>query len=972
MLGKASLALLIAVSLPAYGCTPKTCLAGDGQCDAVAACGGLPERFSCDSPSLAIGDAAATAVDLADAEAIGGDLVLRNGVVTAVISSLDPPGAEEASNARGLAPGGGLLIDFGPAGGDDDLNYVYQLAGVLPDDAFRYTSLRAVDRSPDQVAVIARGQLDGRDDVEIVTRYELRPCEPGLRIRSELYNGSRDVLTLILADLAHWGKRDTLPFSARIGEGFLAPELDLVDLQDVYVLHDYVLARPTNPGATTYGFVACDGGPLSGVNDPEVSALGTEVELVRPGEAIVFERMITATAGEDLGAGLAAVNRVRGVDSIEVTAELQIGGVAGPAPLSQATLLLGADQVDGFRPLVTATAGDDGTIAATVEPVEALRWELWSFGRPVAGGSELVSGASVDLGVIDIDPPAQLDVAIEAGGAPIVGEVILTPADTETLRSVRGSWFGRLESCAPWLGPPIGGSPACNRILVAESGAVVDVPAGRYRVLAYAGPSRTLSERIMTLAPGDQRSAVFALLDLDIVPTGWVSSDLHVHGKASFDSSIPDLDRVLSFAAHDVQVVVATDHDYIVNYAEAIAALGLEDRVAVIGGLESTQLIPFLDVPGEDIPQVIGHFNHWPLTPRPNEPGAGAPADELIEPHALFDLLDPRISLDIGIHMLNHPWDETQFGRDLGYLRAIGFDPRVPIPAFDDGSGNGMLMRGSPEGKRNIDFDLIELENGGHVIQVIKTRPLWFSLLDQGFIKVAGASSDSHSLSDAQLGYGRTWVKTDRDFSRFDKVGFNAALKAGRAVGGNGAFINAELGTGAGNRVVPSLEPYVPAGGDTLEIEIRAAPWIPITEVRLITSTGVRVLASGDELVHPASPLASGPLVRYRASLPLDQLIGGGDDWIVIEAGLPLFDAADLDDDGVPDTTDNNGDGVIDEADVEDPDDDSGPLRTPPVPIDPANPRYYMTRVVPDAWSYSFTNPFFIDADGDGWEPPGL
>ena len=33
-------------------------------------------------------------------------------------------------------------------------------------------------------------------------------------------------------------------------------------------------------------------------------------------------------------------------------------------------------------------------------------------------------------------------------------------------------------------------------------------------------------------------------ISLDLVPAGWLSADLHVHGRASFDSGIPDDDRV--------------------------------------------------------------------------------------------------------------------------------------------------------------------------------------------------------------------------------------------------------------------------------------------------------------------------------------------------------------------------------------------------------------------------------------------
>ena len=57
-----------------------------------------------------------------------------------------------------------------------------------------------------------------------------------------------------------------------------------------------------------------------------------------------------------------------------------------------------------------------------------------------------------------------------------------------------------------------------------------------------------------------------------------------------------------------------------------------------MGGVETTQLIPWLEVPGDDFPRVIGHFNFFPLTPDPARPRGGAPWDELVEPGELFDL----------------------------------------------------------------------------------------------------------------------------------------------------------------------------------------------------------------------------------------------------------------------------------------------------------------------------------------------
>jgi hypothetical protein len=396
-----------------------------------------------------------------------------------------------------------------------------------------------------------------------------------------------------------------------------------------------------------------------------------------------------------------------------------------------------------------------------------------------------------------------------------------------------------------------------------------------------------------------------------------------------------------------------------------------------MGGIETTQLIPWMDVPGDDFPRVIGHFNFWPIVPVPSQPRGGAPWDERMEPGELFDQMAPVIGAD-GVMMMNHPWDEPSSGRDLGYLRAIQFDPRVPIPAQPDGSNNGLLLEVPGSDHRNVDWDVIEVQNGGGVDELVKTRPLWFSLLSQGFVAAGAANSDSHGLSDAQLGWARTLVATGFDLASFDEVGFNRAVREGRISGGSGITIELRIVDGDGAAVRgPGLDPVDPSGL-FVEITVRAAPWIPVEEVRVVTSRGVDLIARGADLAQPADPFGTADVVRLQATVSFDELvpIAGDpvDDWFVIEAGLPLPEYADLDDDGVPDTGDNDGDGDVDEDDIEDDDDDSGPLRDPPDPArdDEGDPRYLMTRVVPRSYPHAFTSPILVDWDGDGWTPPGL
>jgi hypothetical protein len=904
---------------------------------------------------------------LVGGEGVGNDIILRNDKVTIVIDALESP--------HDLAPTGGNIVDFGPNGGSDDVVQIYQLAGLLPDDAFAYTSREVIDNHPDYVALVLRGTLDGRPDVDVVTRYEMHPCEPGVRVRSELHNGGSDVQVYILSDVSHWGKRNALPFAPLEGQGFLQPELELLDFQDVFFEFPYVAARPIDAEGATYGFVPCSRDVLEGVNDIEISALGTQRALLRPGESLVHERFLVATPGGDLGQGIEAIASARQMlhgdpDPVAVRGRIVGDSLGFGGAARRAAVVLSEDVGGADRPLTTVVPAQDGTFSALVPTTGAIRYDVWSFGRSVASGDVAAGGG--DIGDVEIELPATVSLAIaDQLGEPMYGMVVFHPADDATRARVTGSWFGRFLECAPWLGSPVGGSPACNRVVMTPAGTDVEVPAGNYDIYASAGPEWSVATQQVLLVAGETTDIDFTLTAIPTRPAGWLSTDLHVHGQGSFDSSLPDRDRVLSFVANGVDVVAATDHDFVADYRSAVRDEMVEDRVRVIGGLETTGLIPFMDVPGEDFPRVIGHFNHWPLTPSSALPRGGAPWDEMLEPGELFDILGPMLGPD-GISMINHPWDETQFGRDLGYLRAIKFDPRRSIPAEPDGSNNGVLLERPNDGRRNNSWHVIEVQNGAHVKQVIKTRILWFSLTSQGFVYAGVGNSDSHALTDNQLGFGRSLVDAGVSLDSFTVPAFNGALRDGKVIGGNGVVVDVSVGDAATRRGL-GFEPYVPGAQDTLEIEVRAPPWIPVTEVRLITSAGERVLAAGDDLVTPPDPFGVAGVVRWTASIPMTEVAGPGtDDWFVVEAGMPYFLTGDLEDRGVPDTSDNNGDGVVDEDDIEDEDDDSGPFNNPPDPTDPSDPRFVFTKVVPNAWPIGFTNPILIDWAGDGWQPPGI
>jgi hypothetical protein len=158
-----------------------------------------------------------------------------------------------------------------------------------------------------------------------------------------------------------------------------------------------------------------------------------------------------------------------------------------------------------------------------------------------------------------------------------------------------------------------------------------------------------------------------------------------------------------------------------------------------------------------------------------------------------------------------------------------------------------------------------------------------------------------------------------------------------------------------------------------LRIVVSAAPWVPVDEVRVIVNGTERTKLSGGDLSQAPDPFGSAGLVRLTKEIPLSTLLdpvpSGIDAWIVVEAGTALPLAADLggglhgERDGIPDTTDNNGDGVVDERDIA-PDKKIGPLALPAAPVE-GSPLYHFYQVT-NGYPFAYTNPFLIDRNGNG------
>jgi hypothetical protein len=971
------------------GCTNTGCLNGQPNCKIPTPCAKVAFQCSAATASaLAVKRIERANERPGGSAALGtvGDVLLSNQFAQVVIADI--------GHRHYLDPNGGSILDLAvPGVPNDGVNNILQVVGILPRDSAHYESLEIIDERPDRVAVQVIGTLDGQPKTRIATRYELQACDKGVRVRTEVLNGGSDAQLWALMDGYYWSKREPVPFAPGLNGGYHYEPFGLTTINDVFRSMPYMAASSHNGERASFSVSSCSDDHLEGFNSDTVSAVGMPRKVIQPRGLQIYERFIGIADGKSPAAAGDIALEVRKQLWKENLATVK-GKIERPGALRldserETSVLISegklSDSEDKRSPWVQTVVSTTGQFEVRVPSGKNYVVEVHSFGKKQIE-KEFNVGGDTDFGTFTLPSTGVVTVNAKDGNSmnAIDAMVFVVPADDATKTNTEGSFHGVYGKCAPWLGSPPGASPACNRILTFGGTATVEVPAGKYHFYGFHGPFWTLDRKTIDVAAGMTTTVDLKLTRTSLQPSNALSADLHVHGAASFDSSIPDNDRVQSFLASDMDVIVATDHDVVYDYADAQQKLGTTNRLSVVSGVETTGHIPWLHIPNYPYPLVVGHYNFWPLKYDPLLPKNGGPEDELIEPGQIFtnalEFEPSTLPKGTQLKELNHPWAAAEFGRDLGFPRAIFMDLRKDLPTSDDGTNMGLYVR-KPDGASftNDGHDAQEVMNGSQNDTLLQYRAFWFYTLNQGLLKTGTANSDSHSLVDNIIGMPRNLIEAGTVAGpAFDITKFNAAIRAGKVLGTNGPVIEATVEADAGGPQSWSMTPFKPKAGARVKVKVSSAPWIPVKEIRFVVN-GEVVKTVAATSVAAADPFGAAELVRYDGDVSLDELLTGvsGDAWLVIEAGNPLSLVGDLggglDDapDGMPDTTDNNGDGKVDSADIEGDGAKFGPLKNPTLPAEGAVDYHYAA--ITEGFPFAYTNPFLLDRNGDGaFNAPGV
>lgn len=183
---------------------------------------------------------------------------------------------------------------------------------------------------------------------------------------------------------------------------------------------------------------------------------------------------------------------------------------------------------------------------------------------------------------------------------------------------------------------------------------------------------------------------------------------------------------------------------------------------------------------------------------------------------------------------------------------------QINHPRFEGGIGYFDVMRldartGAADPRYSAAFDAVEVFNGFDLARPERVEQVfldWLKLLARGQRVAATGSSDSHEVRYQLAGYPRTYAHVRRE-ERDDARAIVRAIKSGRSFVTSGPFVEARIGEGGPGDTVQADDAEV-----RLRVRVRTPDWMQVDRLEVFV---------GDERAH-ARTLTRPVLRRARAS----------------------------------------------------------------------------------------------------------
>ena len=554
-----------------------------------------------------------------------------------------------------------------------------------------------------------------------------------------------------------------------------------------------------------------------------------------------LERRLHArfTIGDARGLDAARAVRARENEETQRTIEGLVREADGSPAIGARVYATTADGILITRSLPTEA---DGRYVLHVEEGAAVQLHAWRRGAHLVGPIELAATDGNEDLTLGLEGSVHVTAVDDVLGEPLPVRVSILPIDGTTLTVPPDAWGEEVDPS---------GRVIVEYVHTGE--ATLPVPAGRWRVVVSRGFEYEIVETEITV-DDDTTFELAAVLERVVDTTNVQCGDFHIHTRRSADAPDEGTLKMRAVVADGLEIPVRSEHEYVGDFSEEIAALGLERWAYSISSIEMTSM------------ESWGHMGVFPLEVMPGERNGGAPRWQefpevetpdtplrTMEPPEVFDAVRARPEGPTVI--INHPMG------DKNYFGYAGYDPITGMAAHAE--------------RWDEAFTLLEVFNDASWVRG-RVVPSWLGLLDHGRRVFAVGSSDSHGLRSSPVGYPRTCIEVGTDDPReLTPVLVRDRLLAGRATISGGIFLDAWASAGT---VGPGGDAMAVGMRTPVRLRVQAASWVDVDAIDVVVDG-----ATVDTMeILPTDADPENPVIRFDREIEVD--VAGGDGSYVIFA----------------------------------------------------------------------------------------
>ena len=600
-----------------------------------------------------------------EVDAIYGDLVLRNGEITAVIAK---PLSTRNANMT-VRDVGGCVIDLTRSAAPND-----QLSAFYPGGGqFRFHDPSRVSVTVDgKPQDLGEGTLRGKviqlriaataGPCQAVVTYEIDDRHDYLLVQTSYVNATKEDSLLSLHDSVRADR--TFKFGSEKSRGLF------------WAVDDWF--------RQAYGIQVIDGEiSQSGSRGIVVRYADKSITLPPQGKRELQRRLLVH---DNLIAVRGQARRLRGEDVSDI--KLTVRDPSGPVAHALIEAFAGGSE-EAFAAARTSGSG------AVNLPLPHGTWRLLiqAQGRPKSQINLEVTKDDEVEAMLGPCGYVQAEITDEMGRA--------CPCKV--------AFHGIDGTANPYYGPDSAAYGVMNAQYTANGKFRAEIAPGRYEALISRGPEFDLVTKTIEVAAGGT-TKISAQLKRTVDTSGWVSSDFHSHSSPSGDNTGSQRGRVLNLLAEHVEFAPCTEHNRISSYIPHLLELDAAAFMGTCSGMELT---------GNPLP--INHQNAFPLKHTPRTQDGGGPTTHA-NPVAQIERLAMWDDKSDKLVQTNHPnlaqivGDKDQNGEfDGGFNGMLKFMDVMEIHPL---SGIFTPPEADPAGRksRNPAFRWMQMLNLGYRI----------------------------------------------------------------------------------------------------------------------------------------------------------------------------------------------------------------------------------------------------------------